>query len=584
MNNRFFKYLKKRIVSLLVAGTLCIPVISQPFFITAYAADSSGTSGTQSKSAETSVSQTPSGTESDLQVPTPPDISSTCVVLYEPETGAVLYDKNGDNTQNIDDFVRMMTALVTADNMALGENVLFTDDGIYGFPSGNTTLGFDSGESITVEQALYAILIGYSCDASNQLAYTVSGSMDAFVSAMNEKAAALGCKNTNFTNSTGIYDQNQYSTANDFARIAAEFYSNQSLAEITSFGSYEFIPTNTQPDDFWIVNYNSFVNGDYIYDGIIGGISGYSEESGYCAITACERDGVRLICVMMDADSENRFYETQKLFDYGFYEFKKVQLTSGTPDDTADSNSDNSVNSESSISNDFVIYDAPFMYAGNDILGSKSSPYTLSDNIKVMIPSGGDISDLNWTFAQNADTQSTESDVTFMYSTLIAGKTKIYPNEEYANTSVSNNEESSSSPSGFFSNIITRDANGIFFIKVFNLMIFIFIIAIIVSALLLIRSMIDYQRILSRRRERKFKRAKQKNTSTSDDKTSEKINEKNSAKVSEKKPGMNSEKASAKKSEKNSAKVPDKKYEQKLDRMKREDRRRSKESPRSRFK
>lgn len=463
-----------------------------------------------------------SSTTSSADLPTPPKISADTAILYEPESGAVLYEKNAYTQTDIGGMVKLMTAIVAADNLDMNSSITFTDEALYNVPYGTSALGFISGETITVQQALYALIMSSAGDAGMQLAYSVSGDEQDFVQKMNEEAAILGCTNTNFTNCLGNYDENQYSTAFDLAKISAAFFSNDDLCTVSNTGSYEFTQTDSFSDSFWINSDHALVNGDLSFDGIIGGRTSYTEQSGDCVVTGCRQSGITLICILLNADEENEYYETEELFEYGYGNFNQIKLKTT---DTSNENQTGSDSEESHVdtgSDYFNLYDQPFMFEGKDLLGNSQTPYVLPETVTLMLPENANLNLLDWSFTYDETSEEPSSLVTFLYSGMTVGQTAVTsvastePSVHTGDSSTASaavpssgsesGSDSSSAPAseGFFSGIITRDNNHTIFIKLLNLLTLIAIIAAIICLLLTLRHFIHYQNTLARRRKRKI--------------------------------------------------------------------------------
>lgn len=462
-----------------------------------------------------------SSTTSSDSLPTPPTVSADTAILFEPESGAVLYEKNAYTQVDIGGMVKLMTAVVAADNLAMDGNITFTDEALYNVPYGTSALGFTSGETITVQQALYALIMSSAGDAGMQLAYAVSGDEEDFVLKMNEEAEKLGCTNTNFTNCLGTYDENQYSTAFDLAKISAEFFSNDDLCTVANTGSYEFTQTDTLAENFWIYSDHALVNGDLSFEGIIGGRTSYTEQSGDCVVTGCRQGGITLICILLNADEENEYYETEELFEYGFNNFEQVRLKTTDTSDAESSETDSEKSSADTGTEYFNLYDQPFMFEGKDLLGNSQTPYVLPETVTLMLPENADLSLLDWSFTYDETAEEPSSLITFLYSGLTVGQTtvtSVASTEPSVNAGDSSTASASSSSSGggsgsgssgtasngFFSGIITRDSNHTIFIKLFNLLVLIVIIAAIICVLLTLRHFVHYQNTLARRRKRKI--------------------------------------------------------------------------------
>ena len=186
----------------------------------------------------------------------------------------------------------------------------------------------DAGQMITMEQALYGIMVGSANEVSNAVAEYVSGSIPAFADLMNERALSLGLDDTHFTNPNGLHDPDHYTSAYDLALIAKAFFDNVTLSEIGGTPRYHFEASATQPDDFWLRNKHALITGDVAAEGVIGGKTGFTDEAGECLVTCAEKNGLRLISVVLFEDSPAQFTDSASLLEYGFTRFSSV-LASG---------------------------------------------------------------------------------------------------------------------------------------------------------------------------------------------------------------------------------------------------------------
>ena len=152
----------------------------------------------------------------------------------------------------------------------------------------------------------------------NALAEHVAGSVSAFAGLMNEKARALGCTNTNFTNPHGLNDSNHYTTPKDMAKIARAAMDNEIVRKAAGTLSYELPATKKSGARTITMGHKMLYPTDSrYYEGIIGGKTGYTSLAGNTLVTAVEKDGIRLIAVVMKSKSTH-YEDTRKLLDYGF--------------------------------------------------------------------------------------------------------------------------------------------------------------------------------------------------------------------------------------------------------------------------
>ena len=256
------------------------------------------------------------------------DITSSAAVVVEEYTSTILYAKNMDQPLYPSSAVKIMTCLVALENSSLDEQVTMTETGVAEVTDGSANISSQLGEVFTMEQCLYAIMVGSANDIALQVAEHVSGSVDAFVQKMNEKAKEVGCKDTVFTNPTGLPDENQHTTAHDLARITRAAMQNKTFHAIASAPSYTIPATNLSGGDRVLTsNFTMTKPGDpAYYKGCLGGKEGFTQASGSVLATAAKRNGMTLICVVLNGASGQTDDEAIALLDYGFNNFKKVSL------------------------------------------------------------------------------------------------------------------------------------------------------------------------------------------------------------------------------------------------------------------
>lgn len=302
---------KKRLSAALLALGICISLISP---VSAKAAEVTENTGI-------STNAIPGW-------PQAQDITSTAAVVVEESTSTILYAKNMDQPLYPSSAVKIMTCLVALENSSLDEQVTMTETGVAEVTDGSANISSQLGEVFTMEQCLYAIMVGSANDIALQVAEHVSGSVEAFVQKMNEKAKEVGCKDTVFTNPTGLPDENQHTTAHDLARITRAAMQNDTLRTISSSVSYTIPATNLSGGDRVLTsNFTMIKPGDpAYYQGCLGGKEGFTQASGSVLATAANRNGMTLICVVLNGSSGQTDDEAIALLDYGFNNFKKVSL------------------------------------------------------------------------------------------------------------------------------------------------------------------------------------------------------------------------------------------------------------------
>lgn len=247
-----------------------------------------------------------------------PEIQSEGAVLMDAATGELLFSKNGDTRYYPASITKLMTALLVAENCNLSDTVTFSQKATTKLESGAVTLGLVEGDKLTVEQCLYGLLLKSANEVANGLAEHTSGSIEAFCGLMNTKAAGLGCTGTNFVNPNGLNSANHYTTAHDMALIARAAFQNDTVRKVASTLRYQIPATkNAQARTISMGHKMLYPADPRYYSGIVGGKTGYTSLAGNTLVTCAERDGVRLIAVIMKSKSTH-YADTKALLDYGF--------------------------------------------------------------------------------------------------------------------------------------------------------------------------------------------------------------------------------------------------------------------------
>ncbi|MCR4962149.1 MAG: D-alanyl-D-alanine carboxypeptidase [Lachnospiraceae bacterium] len=260
--------------------------------------------------------------------PEGPAIGAASAILMDADTGIILYEKNIHEQMYPASTTKLMTCLLAMEKegVSLNDMVDFSVDAVYSCPWDGSNMGIDAGESMTLEDCLYGILLLSANEVSNAVGEYVSGDAQSFVDLMNERAKELGCVDTHFNNAHGYTDPDHYTSAYDLALIAREFFKNELLAKISRTLLYHWYPTDTQPDDIYLATKNYFIREIYQCEGLVGSKTGYTDESRNVLVTCAERNGMRLICVIMKEETPYQYEDTLSLFNYGFNNFETVTI------------------------------------------------------------------------------------------------------------------------------------------------------------------------------------------------------------------------------------------------------------------
>ena len=261
--------------------------------------------------------------------PAGPSVSAGSALVLESETGTVLYAKNPDAVLDPGSTVKMMTVLLALENASLEDEVTMTDTGIMGVTDGGLTISAQLGETFTMQQCLYAIVLASANDISIQVAEHIGGTVDNFIKMMNTRASELGCTNTVFTNPTGLEDPNQHSSAHDIAIIMQACLAQETYRTIARTLTYTIPATNVSGGERVLTNSFGMVSPsdpDY-YEGTLGGKQGFTETSGTTLLCAAEKKDRTLICALLQGGEDTAGTEAAQLLDYGFQNFSLEDLS-----------------------------------------------------------------------------------------------------------------------------------------------------------------------------------------------------------------------------------------------------------------
>lgn len=257
-------------------------------------------------------------------------------VLIDVKTNAVLVDKNMNVQMYPASITKIMTALIVLEHKELTDPITYTRDVrdiIRTLEDDTKFCDLKYRETMTVEHALYGLLLESGADSAIVLALAVGGTYENFVNMMNQKAQELNMTNTHFMNPHGLDDEKHYSTAYDMALLAIEAMKNQRFAQIVTTASYtpEDNEGNRYSDNniIWR-NTNLLVTDDdaYGYDYAAGVKTGYTSMAGSTLVSAAIKDNQSLISVIMHDDEDTVFVNTITLFEYGFNLYDTIELSS----------------------------------------------------------------------------------------------------------------------------------------------------------------------------------------------------------------------------------------------------------------
>jgi len=256
-----------------------------------------------------------------------PLIESEAAVLMDAATGQVLFAKNMHEELSPASITKIMTILLGLEHGRLDDTLTMSREAVFSIEFGSSHIALDTGERITLEQALMATMLASANEAANGIAEYVSGSIDQFVVLMNQRALDAGALHTHFVNPNGLYAEDHLTTAYDMAVMTRAALQNQAFRRIFGTVKYEIPPTNKQPETRYLwAEHKMFPDYRYQYDGMIGGKTGYTQKSQNTLVTVARRDDRELIAVVIKSQNSAVYTDTKALFDYGFNEFAEVPI------------------------------------------------------------------------------------------------------------------------------------------------------------------------------------------------------------------------------------------------------------------
>lgn len=259
------------------------------------------------------------------------EITAKNIFLAQTNTGKVLYQKDADNKIYPASTTKLLTALLVVENCDLNGKIIISEKAVRSVPSGYVNANLQVGEELTLKQVLHLMLISSANDAANALAEHVAGSIESFASMMNTKANELGCTNSNFTNPSGLHEEEHYTTAHDLFLIGREAIKDENIREGLSTTKYTLLNTekyNGATRTFSTTNYLMNKNlSKYYYKYCIGAKTGYTGDAKNCIVAFAQKDGIELTAVIMGEDAKGKkFLDAKEMFEYIYENYEEKQL------------------------------------------------------------------------------------------------------------------------------------------------------------------------------------------------------------------------------------------------------------------
>ena len=260
-----------------------------------------------------------------------PTVNSEAAIVMDAETGVTLYQRNETKQLAPADSAQILTALLALESGKANETVTVTKEIAAEFDKNGTNIPLAVGDEVKVIDLVYAMMLGAYSDASKTIAVAVSGSEKAFTDKMTARIQQItGTKSTTFANADGEPADGNRTTAKDLALLVREAMKNDQFRTVFGTTAYTMPAPNENSSErpfstICLLMRNNDMN--VKYDAAIGGKSGWNKDAKYTLVSAAEKDGRTLICVVLGAsESKQRYQETIALFDYVFATFRNVEI------------------------------------------------------------------------------------------------------------------------------------------------------------------------------------------------------------------------------------------------------------------
>lgn len=339
--------------------------------------------------------------------PEGPITSAQSAILIDADTGAILYAKNVHEALYPASTTKILTCLIAAEQCSMDEIVTFSHDAVFDTPRDSNHIAMDVGYELTMEQCLNAILIASANECAFAVAEHISGTCwEDFADTMNERAAQLGCVDSHFVNPNGLPDENHYTSAYDLAMIGRAFFANELLCKISSSKRLDIPATDTQPKHVIENAKNQLLPGKpYAYEYLVGSKTGYTVASKSTLVSCAEKDGLRLIAVVLAEQAPSQYEDTVALFQYGFSNFASVNV--------------------SQTETRFQIDNAGFLYTDNDIFGNSKPILSLNTTDCITLPKTVPFSELTSSIAYEELAPGQAASITYTYQGQFLGSVSV---------------------------------------------------------------------------------------------------------------------------------------------------------------
>ncbi|MEG1149290.1 MAG: D-alanyl-D-alanine carboxypeptidase [Niameybacter sp.] len=259
-----------------------------------------------------------------------PSIKAEGAILIESKTNTILYEKNAHQRLYPASTTKILTALLIEQSLDEKQVITKSQDSVNTVPRDSSHIGLQVGESYTVQEGLYGLMVGSDNFIAHDLAKAAKGSIEAFANWMNEEAKACGALNTHFTNPHGYHDSNHYTTAYDLGKIAQKAFANEKVVKLAGTSDYTFhVKNNNRTLEIYNKNKILREGTPYYNKNVVAAKTGYHSDAKQALVAKAVYGEMELIAVVMKTDSPDQYQDMNKLFKYGAENFK-VRGTKGS--------------------------------------------------------------------------------------------------------------------------------------------------------------------------------------------------------------------------------------------------------------
>ena len=274
----------------------------------------------------------PDGTQQTSESGDALSLHAASAIVMDVKSGSVLYEKNADSKQYPASITKIMTLYLALNHLDDSTMLTSSNEDIDSVPRSASHIAIDYGETISVKDLEYAMMLQSANDAANVLGSGISGDLTTFAELMNTTASDLGCTNTHFVNANGLHDENHYTTARDMALIMRALVGNDKAREIMSTVSYTADTTNKQSQNrVFATGFNMIKNTQFYDQRVEAGKNGYTPEAGYTSVALARYNNLEVVMVVLaEPDADSRYTDFTKMMDYAFSNYKTVVLSPET--------------------------------------------------------------------------------------------------------------------------------------------------------------------------------------------------------------------------------------------------------------